>query len=98
VIGEVDDHRHAGEQNHDRPTDREPGELAKVSQWRRDSFDPAVEKAGLALTPHELRGTAASLLIDTGASVRTRSSCSGTMTNDDDPPICARPSRTIPLT
>jgi len=46
------------------------GGYRRYRNWRRDSFDPAVEKAGLTLTPHDLRGTAASLLIDAGASVK----------------------------
>ncbi len=39
--------------------------------WRRDCFDQAADDAGLAgLTPHELRHTAASLLVASGANVK----------------------------
>lgn len=37
--------------------------------FRRDSFDPAVSALHLAITPHNLRDTAASLAIQAGASV-----------------------------
>ncbi|SLH82410.1 prophage integrase [Mycobacteroides abscessus subsp. abscessus] len=37
--------------------------------FRRDSFDPAVSDLCLAITPHNLRDTAASLAIQAGASV-----------------------------
>lgn len=37
--------------------------------WRRDIFDPAVQAVKLEITPHNLRDTAASLAIESGASV-----------------------------
>lgn len=39
------------------------------SNWRRNWFDPAVSALGLDITPHNLRDTAASLAIATGATV-----------------------------
>jgi integrase len=38
--------------------------------WRRDSWDPAARAADIKATPHDLRATCASLLIDAGASVK----------------------------
>lgn len=38
--------------------------------WRRDSWDPAIKACGFTATPHDLRATCASLLIDAGASVK----------------------------
>jgi integrase len=38
--------------------------------WRRDSWDPAAPAADIKATPHDLRATCASLLIDAGASVK----------------------------
>jgi integrase len=38
--------------------------------WRRDRWDPAARAARIQATPHELRATCASLLIDAGASVK----------------------------
>ena len=46
------------------------GTLLNASNFRRDVFDPAVQRLGLTpLTPHDLRHTAASLAISAGASV-----------------------------
>ncbi|MGV1009711.1 MAG: tyrosine-type recombinase/integrase [Dermatophilaceae bacterium] len=46
------------------------GTLLNASNFRRDAFDPAVQRLGLnPLTPHDLRHTAASLAISAGASV-----------------------------
>ena len=43
----------------------------RLSNFRRRAFDPAARAAGLdGLTPHELRHTAASLAIASGASVK----------------------------
>jgi integrase len=43
----------------------------RLGNWRRRCFDPAVREAGLdGLVPHELRHTAASLAIASGASVK----------------------------
>ncbi|WP_311966377.1 tyrosine-type recombinase/integrase [Arsenicicoccus cauae] len=43
----------------------------RLNNWRRRVFDPAVERAGLVdLTPHDLRHTAASLAIASGANVK----------------------------
>jgi integrase len=46
------------------------GSPLRSGNFRRDVFDPAAREAGLdGLTPHELRHTAASLLVDQGANV-----------------------------
>lgn len=43
----------------------------RLDNWRRRVFDPAVLAAGLAdVTPHDLRHTAASLAISSGASIK----------------------------
>lgn len=43
----------------------------RLDNWRRRVFDPAVLTAGLAdVTPHDLRHTAASLAISSGASIK----------------------------
>ncbi len=47
------------------------GAVMALMNWRRRAFDPAVKAAGLGkLTPHELRHTAASLAVASGASVK----------------------------
>jgi integrase len=47
------------------------GEPVRLSNWRRRVFDPAVAATGLApLTPHDLRHTAASLAVASGAKVK----------------------------
>jgi integrase len=48
------------------------GTCLRVGNWRRDVFDQAVIDAGLpqGLTPHELRHTAASLAVKSGANVK----------------------------
>ena len=47
------------------------GEPIRLANWRRRVWDPAVAAAGLTgLTPHDLRHTAASLAIASGASVK----------------------------
>lgn len=47
------------------------GSALRVQNFRRDVFDRAAREAGLpGLTPHELRHTAASLAIASGASVK----------------------------
>ena len=46
------------------------GTALRSRNFRRDVFDPAAHAAGLdGLTPHELRHTAASLLVSQGANV-----------------------------
>ena len=40
----------------------------RYRNWRRDAWDKACERSGVAATPHDLRATCASLLIDAGAS------------------------------
>jgi integrase len=46
------------------------GAALRVANWRRHCFDRAATEAGLeGLVPHELRHTAASLAIASGASV-----------------------------
>ena len=44
------------------------GGYRRYRNWRRDVFDLAVEASGVKALPHDLRGTAASLLVDAGAS------------------------------
>src|SRR4029453_11428924 len=47
------------------------GEPIRLANWRQRVWDPAVAAAGLTgLTPHDLRHTAASLAIASGASVK----------------------------
>ena len=47
------------------------GSAIRLANWRRRVWDPAVVAAGLdGLTPHDLRHTAASLAIASGASVK----------------------------
>src|SRR5215203_1493648 len=47
------------------------GEPIRLANWRQRAWDPAVAAAGLSgLTPHDLRHTAASLAIASGASVK----------------------------
>lgn len=47
------------------------GGVLRLNNWRRRVFDPACERAGLVdLTPHDLRHTAASLAIASGANVK----------------------------
>lgn len=48
------------------------GGLLRNSNFRHSIFDPAVQRAGLApLTPHNLRDTAASLAVASGANVKS---------------------------
>ncbi len=45
---------------------------SSATNWRRAVFDPAVRSAGLvAITPHNLRHTAASLAVSSGARVKS---------------------------
>ena len=47
------------------------GEPIRLANWRQRVWDPAVTAAGLTgFTPHDLRHTAASLAIASGASVK----------------------------
>jgi integrase len=47
------------------------GESIRLSNWRRRTWDPAIASARMeGLTPHDLRHTAASLAIASGASVK----------------------------
>jgi integrase len=47
------------------------GEPVRLSNWRRRVWDPAVVATGqTGLTPHDLRHTAASLGVSSGASVK----------------------------
>lgn len=47
------------------------GDMLRVNNWRRSVFDDAAASVGLVgFTPHELRHTAASLAIASGASVK----------------------------
>ncbi|MFL6172270.1 MAG: tyrosine-type recombinase/integrase [Marmoricola sp.] len=50
-------------------TSPEGGPL-RASNFRQRSFAPAVKRAGLGITPHDLRHTAASLAIASGANVK----------------------------
>jgi len=48
-----------------------PGKTARLNNWRKNVFDPACKAAGLeGLRPHDLRHTAASLAIQSGANVK----------------------------
>lgn len=42
----------------------------RYQAFRRDAWDPAARRAGVRATPHDLRLTCASLLVDAGASVK----------------------------
>jgi len=47
------------------------GSVLRLRNWRRSVFDPAVKAAGLTdVTPHDLRHTAASLAVASGAHVK----------------------------
>lgn len=47
------------------------GEPLRINNFRKRVFDPALKKAGLVgVTPHDLRHTAASLAVGTGANVK----------------------------
>jgi integrase len=47
------------------------GDVLRLNNWRRNCFDAAAASVGLAgLTPHELRHTAASVAIASGAHVK----------------------------
>lgn len=60
----------------DRPTDAvlftsANGQVLRLNNWRRRVFAPACETAGLSgLKPHDLRHTAASLAVRSGANVK----------------------------
>jgi integrase len=59
-----------GKQPNDYVFTSRTGSPLRSGNFRRDVFDPAARAAGLdGLTPHELRHTAASLLVDEGANV-----------------------------
>lgn len=48
------------------------GTVLRLRNWRRAVFDPAVRAAGLTnVTPHDLRHTAASLAVASGATVKS---------------------------
>ena len=48
------------------------GTVLRLRNWRRAVFDPAVRTAGLSdVTPHDLRHTAASLAVASGATVKS---------------------------
>jgi len=46
------------------------GTHRRYGNFRRDQWNPAALRADLVVTPHDLRATCASLLIDAGASVK----------------------------
>jgi hypothetical protein len=55
------------------------GTPLRLRNWHRVVFDPAVRAAGLlGVTPHDLRHTAASLTVSSGATVKPSSACSAT--------------------
>ena len=61
----------AGKGPHDLVFTAREGGVLRLMNFRRRSFDPAARAAGLAgLTPHELRHTAASLAVQSGANVK----------------------------
>ena len=64
---------HIAGRNPDEPLFPSPkGGLLRNSNFRHTTFDPAVRRAGLApLTPHNLRDTAASLAVGSGANVKS---------------------------
>ncbi len=48
------------------------GTVLRLRNWRRVVFDPAVRAASLSdVTPHDLRHTAASLAVASGATVKS---------------------------
>jgi integrase len=58
------------------------GAHRRYGNFRRDAWDPAVARAGLNITPHDLRATTcASPLVDAGPSSRTSRRISGTLTS-----------------
>jgi integrase len=60
----------AGKKPEDVPFSSPNGEPIRLANWRQRVWDPRVAAAGLTgLTPHDLRHTAASLTIGSGASV-----------------------------
>ena len=46
------------------------GTHRRYRNFRRDAWDPAAHRASLNITPHDLRATCASLLVDAGASIK----------------------------
>ena len=46
------------------------GGYLRYTNWRKNVWDKATKQAGITALPHDLRATAASLLIDAGASVK----------------------------
>ena len=62
--------RCAGEHRDDFLLTTSSGTVLRLRNWRRVVFDPAVRAAGLTdVTPHDLRHTAASLAVASGATV-----------------------------
>jgi integrase len=61
-----------GKQPHDLLVNTPAGTVLRLRNWRRVVFDPAAKAAGLAdVTPHDLRHTAASLAVSSGATVKS---------------------------
>ena len=61
-----------GKQGDDLLVTTASGTVLRLRNWRRVVFDPAVRAASLSdVTPHDLRHTAASLAVATGATVKS---------------------------
>jgi integrase len=61
-----------GKQGDDLVLTTSAGTALRLRNWRRVVFDPAVRDAGLTdVTPHDLRHTAASLAVASGATVKS---------------------------
>ena len=61
-----------GKQGDDLLVTTASGAVLRLRNWRRVVFDPAVRAAGLSdVTPHDLRHTAASLAVASGATVKS---------------------------
>ena len=70
-IAEMLEHRCDGKQPDELIFTSPLGKTLRLNNWRKNVFDPAVKAAGLeGLRPHDLRHTAASLAIQSGANVK----------------------------
>ena len=72
TLGEPLARRCEGKQGDDLLVTTASGTVLRLRNWRRVVFDPAVRAAGLSdVTPHDLRHTAASLAVASGATVKS---------------------------